>query len=253
VNAYTDAVAVITQGTGIGQRRRIISNSAGQLVISTGSDGRQWTTIPDTTSLFEIVTPELTSTNDVGVVTALPSTSTKTGYLVKLDASGLPYIDYTAPLVATETLGIPLPSMLTILGGTVWYTDQGSDLLTLTSARQRFAPRGAYSAYQIGQAVHLCGNEIDWQDVASIEVHYVPIAPDFSALTDLFLLPDSARASVVAQMASFMADRLAGMPDIVIDPDAFDGRGTKAENDFLSSLRLNKRGRSSFFREATDL
>jgi hypothetical protein len=253
VNAYADAVVVITQGAGIGQRRRIISNSSGQLVISTGSDGYQWETIPNTSSLFEIVTPELTSLDDVALVTAVPSTTTKTGYLVKLDASGLPHIDYSTPLVATESLGVTLPSMLALLGGTVWSTDDSSCPLVLAKVRQRFAPPGCYSAYQIGQTLHLCGDEVDWQDVASIEVHYVPIAPDFSALDDVFLLPDSARPAVVAQMATFMADRVAGMPDIAIDPVVFDGRSTKAENDFLSSLRLNKRGRSSFFREATDL
>jgi len=50
VNAYTDKMIKITAGTGVGQIRRIASNTA--TVITTTTD---WTTNPDATSDYEIL------------------------------------------------------------------------------------------------------------------------------------------------------------------------------------------------------
>ncbi len=54
VNGFVGMLVTITSGTGSGQIRPIYSNTANTLSI-TGSDGEQWTTIPDATSKFQIL------------------------------------------------------------------------------------------------------------------------------------------------------------------------------------------------------
>jgi hypothetical protein len=248
VNLYVGRVVVITEGPGMGQRRSVLSNTVDTLVISTGADGLQWATTPTTKSLFEVVVPVYQSSGVAGVVTDLPATLTQTGYLVKLSATGVPYIDYTAPLVASVEAGVPLPTALAILGGAARYTDADRRELALVSQGQRFDPPNWPAAYTVGQTLFLCGSKQDWLDVASLELDYVPIAPAFTQLTDYALLPDAAKPALVAAAAGFMAERVAGMPDVSIDPRALVARAAAAESDYLRALRLTRRGRRAQFR-----
>lgn len=243
VNAYVGKVVVVTVGPGLGQRRTIISNTATTATISTGSDGQQWATLPTTKSVFQIVTPVYSSSAGVGVVTALPALALQTGYLVKLDATGTPYIDFTAPLVANVETGVPLPTALAIIGGTVRYIDGSRDDLTLVTFGRRFEPPAWPACYTQGQQLMFCGNTDDWRDVASIDVDYVPIAPAFTALTDFVLVPDGARPALVAACASYMAMRVEAMPDVTIDASKHAARAQGAEADYLSTLALSRRGR----------
>lgn len=59
VNKYTNYDVEITGGTGVGQRRRIASNTANVLTLSTAVAGSArtgpWTTVPDATSTYRIV------------------------------------------------------------------------------------------------------------------------------------------------------------------------------------------------------
>lgn len=248
-NQDVGLVLVITAGTGKDQRREIQSNGASNWVISTGTDGRQWDTAPDATSLFEIVDPKFTSSEGLGVLTGLPAVSTQTGYLVRLSATGLPYIDWTKPLVADVEDGISLPAALAIIGGTVRYTDGDSGLLGFVSQDRRYKPPVFPAVYTVGQSLYFCGQKADWDEIKSLEIDYVPIAPPFTQLTDFFLLPDSARPALVAKAAAFMAVRVAGMPDVTIEPEPHVEKGEQSEERFLSSIRLTRRARRIVFRE----
>lgn len=250
-NQDQNRVVVITAGKGKGQIRSIISNTAAQWVISTGSDGFQWTTIPDTTSEFEIRTAGFSIDNTDAVVTALPSEDTQTGFLVRLNAQGVPYIDYTKPLVASVEHGVQLPSMTALLGGTCRYTNGDSDKLSITSFENRFDPVQWPAVYPAGETVRFCGTSNDWLDVLSLELHYAPIAPDFTALTDYFLLPDSAKPAAVARAAAFMALRVEGTAEEVqIDSGKYEGIAQESEDRFLKTIRLSSRSRSAVIRPA---
>lgn len=242
-DAYAGKTVEITAGPGIGQRRTILSNTAATATISTGSDGQQWETPPSTANLARIVTPLLSSSEGVGVVTALPALRSQIGYLVKLDATGTPYIDYTEPLVGNVETGVPLPSAIAVLGGTVCFTDGDRDELTLVTVGRRFDPPRMPAVYTQGQSLCFCGDAADWADVASIEVSYVPIAPALTALTDYLLLPDAARPALVAACASYMAMRVEGLDDVTIDAVKHHTRAKGAEDDYLSTLALSRRGR----------
>jgi hypothetical protein len=248
VNAYVGRVVVITQGPGIGQRRTILSNTIDTLVISSGSDGHQWSSLPTAASLLEVVVPVYQSSGIAGVVTDVPATLSQTGYLVKLTAQGTPYIDYTAPLVASVETGVPLPTALAFLGGAVRYADGEVGPLTLATEAQRFDPPDCPAAYTVGHTLFLCGSRRDWQDVASLELDYVPIAPAFTQPTDYLLLPDAARPALVAAAAGFMAERVEEMADVAIDSRKFVARAIAAEAAYLSALRLTRRARRTQFR-----
>lgn len=239
----------IVAGRGRGQMREVVSNTGEQWVISTGSDGKEWATTPDTTSVLEVLEPQLVVDEDVGVITELPAQSSRTGYLVRLNAQGLPYIDYTAPLTVWVDRGIPLPAMLAIHGGTVRYTNQGQDELTVTSYGRRLETQLTPAIYVAGETVHLCGTEDDWRDVESIEVVYTPVAPVFTGLREYFLLPDATRSCLATAGAAFCAGRLDGTDGLTLDVDRFDRAAAEAEQDYLNTLRLSKRARRTTMRE----
>jgi hypothetical protein len=236
-------VVVVTAGKGKGQIRSISTNSAAQWTVS-----QNWDTTPDTTSLFEIRSAGFTVDNTDAVVTALPSEDTQTGFLVRINAQGVPYIDYTKPLVASVEHGVQLPSMTALLGGTCRYVNGDQDDLTITSFKNRFDPLRWPAIYPAGETVRFCGSSNDWLDVLSLELHYAPIAPVFTALTDYFLLPDSAKAAAVARAAAFMALRVDGTEDIKIDAGVFEQIAESSEDRFLKTLRLSSRARTSVIR-----
>lgn len=242
-NQDVNRVLVITAGAGIGQRRAILSNTTDTWTISTGSDGQQWAVTPSTTSMFDVVVPIYGADSAIGAFTAVPATTSAVGYLIKLSATGVPYIDFTQPLVATMDAGAPLPAMQFPVDGTAWYTDGTSGPLWICVAEQRFRPPRFPAVYVQEQHVFLTGQSTDWQDVASIALRYTPIAPPFTALTDTFLLPDHARPALVSMGASFMAMRVAGMPDVQIDPAPHHKDGARAEASFLANVSAAKRGR----------
>lgn len=247
-NQDVGRVIVITKGTGIGQRREVLSNTASQWAISTGADDQAWETVPDSTSMFDVVTPAYASDNTIGVATAVPSTQTTAGYLVKVTAGGVPYIDFTQPLVATMDASVPLPAMQFPIDGTVWYLDGSKAPLAITD-RPRSYGAGGPTILVDSQAVQLCGEASDWSDVASIALRYAPIAPVFTALTDVFLLPDHARPVLVAKAEAFMALRVAASPDVSIDPTPHLANAQAAERAFLNNVTHAKRGRFSRIQE----
>lgn len=236
-------VVVITAGKGKGQIRSISANSAAQWTVSAN-----WDTIPDITSLFEIRSAGFNVDNTAAVVTQLPSEDTQTGFLVRINAQGVPYIDYTKPLVASVEHGVSLPSMTALIGGTCRYVNGDSDKLTVTSFANRFDPLTWPAIYPAGETVRFCGSNNDWLDVSSLELHYVPIAPALTALTDFLLLPDTAKPAVISRAAAFMALRVQGTEDVKIAADVFESLAQGSEDRFLKTIRLSSRARTSVIR-----
>lgn len=248
-NQDAQRMVVITSGTGYGQRRLVLSNTADTWVISTGSDGQQWTTTPDSSSTFDVVSPVYGSDDAIGVVTGLPAVTTSVGYLVKVSAQGVPFIDFTQPLVATVDAGASLPAMQFPLDGTVWYVDGSCGPLRLVPVTQRFGAFPQHTAYAVDQQLYLVGESADWQDVASISLRYTPIAPAFTALTDTFLLPDHARPALIAMSAAFMAERVSAWPDVSITIAPLNQRAAESRVAYLANVSAAKRGRNLRVRE----
>ena len=236
VNGDIGKVLVITTGLGFGQRREVVSNTATVWTVAA------WDTIPDTTSLFALVTPLTISDDTAGVVTALPSTTINRGYLVKLNSSGTPFIDYTQPLVATLEQGIELPTMQALLPDSCqwWQASSPNPFpLRVISADKRWLSWCAPTVYTIGRNLYLNGSSVEWANVQSLELRYVPVAPAFTSLADLFLLPDYARAVLVAKAAALCAMRVEGMEGVNIDSAKHGGESQRAESQFRQTVFMN--------------
>lgn len=247
VNEDIGRILLITAGKGQGQLREIASNTATTWTHTAWSSTTGWVT-PDASSIMQVVAPVYEATEAAGVVTDLPALSTRTGYLVKLSSTGVPTIDYTQPIVASVEDGVPLPAMHTLLGGTIRYSDGDTDELTVTSYARRMDATRSLAVYPVGETIRFCGSAEDWADVISIDALYTPVAPTFTLLTDLFLLPDAARPALVASAAAFMALRVAGTEDVSIDAAAFQALANNAQATYLSSVRLTSRARTTIMR-----
>jgi len=247
VNAYAGKYVWISDGPGFDQRREIVSNTSDTLTLS-----QAWATIPTpNVSLFEIVNPVPEITEDVGVVTALPADATRTGYLVRLNAQGVPYIDLTKPLLAKFGVGIDLPPAEYFLGGAVRFVVGDESELELRRYGQRWTLGvSGYGAYIMGGKLFLIGEQEIWGDVGSIDLRYVPIAPALTALTDLLLLDDTAYDALVARSALIMAHRVNGLPDVgKVDVGVFAAEATEAEGTFLSGVNRVARTFPKYVRE----
>lgn len=240
-NAYAGDLVEITDGTGAGQVRSIVSNTSSQLTVAA------WATVPDMTSLFRILTTVLADDGTMGVVTNFPLTTTRQGFAVKVNASGTPYLDLTTPLVATVDASLTLPAMKRLVGGTVWSTQNGTLTpcpLTLVGYQNRMRPLGRYVAVADGTSLTLQGSQTHWADVQSIELKYVPEPPAFTALTDVFLLPDGARPAVVAASALMAGQRVAALPDMgTLDLTSLASRAAEAEAAWLAEVQGQTRSR----------
>lgn len=237
VNEDAGRVVSITLGTGEGQFRQVASNTSDTWTLED-----DWTTTPDSTSLMVVLDPTFFASGELGVATVIPSVDRQTGYLVKTDATGQPYIDYTTPLVADIDHGVTLPSVQALTGGTIRYADGDPEPLLIVDYRDRM--QATRAVYRTGETVFLTGVDTDWEDVASVELHYVPLAPALTALADVLLLPDAAKGCVVAQVAGFMAMRVSGMADVNIDAGVYLSLGERSEREYLASVTLNGRHRT---------
>lgn len=178
-----------------------------------------------------IVLPPATPTPSV--VTALPPLTEHVGYLVRLDASGQPYVDTTRPLVAHRETDIPLPPHLLLLGATVRGPVTGTFSGPMRGAAVRIIPwahrfdvRGGWPAITVqNQSASIVGDVAWWQGVDSLELRYVPIAPAFATqsrtvLDTPMLLPDWCENVMVAGLAVEAARRCAALKVDGVDPAA---------------------------------
>jgi hypothetical protein len=231
VNAYAGKFVWIPDGPGFDQRREILSNTADTLTLS-----QAWTSLPVLNlSTFEIVNAVPDISENVGVVTALPADSTRAGYLVRLNAQGVPYIDLTKPLVAKFGVGIDLPPAEYFFGGAVRFVGGNESELELRRYGQRWTLGvSGYGGYIMGGKLFLIGEMAIWGDVGSIDLRYVPIAPALTALTDYLLLDEAAYDTLVARSAQVIANRVNGLPDVgKVDVGQFVDEAVEAEETYL--------------------
>lgn len=252
-NQFANDTVVIVAGTGSTQPpRTIASNTASQLTIT-----QPWLIQPDITSLFQVVQAINLVDQTFGAVTDIPGLSSSTGYLVRLNAQGIPYVDYTRPLVVSLASGIPLPPYHSVLAGTVRLIPQNDlrgnpplqDKLTLNSYADRFAYQGNFGAYLLNGSLYLMGGREDWQNIQGIELTYVPIPPAFTARDDYFLLPEMALPILVERAVVFAASRVQGIPGVPQLPiDAFVAMAQGATDSFIKTLSLTSTARVSRIR-----
>ena len=243
VNLFANRYVVITAGPGLGQQRAIISNTADTLVISTGTDGEQWATVPTDESMFTVVDAPLVITMEAGAITAVPALGERSAYLVRLTAAGAPYIDLARPLVARFDVGIDLPPHEFIIGGTVRdATGTGTAPLYITRYPFRETDNAVFASYLMDAKLFLLGDQRTWQGIASIDLRYVPIAPALTALADYFLLGDNAYDVLVARAAAYAALRVNSLPDETkVDPAPLVNEANLAETVFLSAIGRSAR------------
>lgn len=260
-NALVGAHVRVVAGPGAGQRRRIVSNTSDTLTVSAdwGSAPAGVVAVvpsegdtPDTTSLLDVVQGVAETTGTQAVVTAVPAVAARRGYLVRLDATGTPYLDLAQPVVAFVDAPVPLPALMHLLGGTVRLTDDpagpGLPLEILPYEARLTSPRG-FAAYQLGEALYLIGDEV-WDDAASIELRYVPVPPAFTAPGDYVLLADLAVPALVATLALAAAEHVSEMEDApAIDLSRFQARAEASRERFLNTVALQRRNRVYVTRE----
>lgn len=119
--------------------------------------------------------------------------------------------------------------------GDVIYTD--SDLgpfpLFIRSWDDRHRRDQQYYAGERAGTLYLFGTAEDWQDVESVTVSYVPLAPELVAMSTPLVIPDSGEQALAALCALFMAGRGGeGAPD----PNWLKLEAREAEDDFLRAI-----------------
>lgn len=244
-DADVNAILEVVAGAGADQRRVITSNTSDTWSFAA------LTVALDATSVVRVVSVASSVDQDLSVVTAMPTTDTREGYLIKLDASGVAYIDLTDPLVATFDRGVPLPKYKHILGGTVHFTGSTDYCeLTLTDFASRNDALGDYCAHIAGRELFLQGDSTDWDSVESIDLRYVPEPPRLAQLSDYFLLPDHAESVLIAQGAMIAGQRVQGLEGMAApDLSLLMAERDRAESAFLSEVAAQTRATQQRLRE----
>lgn len=185
-------------------------------------------------------------------VTGIPFVSSDAGFIVRMSDTGVPYLDSTRPISIVVDQGVQLPIVLACIGGTTHYADGQDDELCITSYGRRFDPPDFPAVYFNDQLLMLVGCQADWNEIVSIELRVTPLTPALTSLDDYFLVPDGARPCLVAQAASIAAERAAAFAqsqsNAAPDVNAFAARAERAEDRYLSTLRISKRARHTTMR-----
>lgn len=251
VNADVGLGLVVLEGPGAGPDavRIVASNTADTWTVP------NYGVSPTDASLFRLVVlPAADIDGTSGVVTQVASTRTRAGYLVKLDATGVAYLDLDTPLVALLPQGIPLPPLdrIVSLHGTRSGTATVPNPLTYPLGDNPvFFPVPVYhgrhqgqfsgrAAFVEGSALHLMGDQAGWLGVRNLVLSYVPIPPLFAVsrtvLDDYFLLPDPAYDALVGALA-VCAARQAAARQHTVDVAAEAAEATACTSAWLTSVR----------------
>ncbi len=248
-NQFAGQYVQITDGTDVFDVRVIASNTSNTLTVS-----QNWAVNPDTTSLFLILSLSPEMTQETSAIMALPALGQRTAYLVKYDANGNQYLDLSTPLVGMFEQGITLPPHKALIDGVVYFTTGFNPLdtmpLTIVDRSNRQNAWGLYPCWTDNTSLYLIGQANDWQNVASIDIRYVPEPEDLTQLTDEFILPDSAEAVLVAAAAAFAAKRVYNAPDTPqVDVGLYVTEQMDAERYWLEELGSRYRSETAYTRE----
>lgn len=252
VNGDIGLALVIVAGPGSGPDavREVTSNTA------TVWTHAAWSTTPVAAqSVIKLVQlPSAQADGDSGgAVTRIAPTQEAAGYLVRLDASGNPYVDLTKPLVATLRSSMTLPPHDRLLGldiiadpsgGTnggsfpaLW--TNGATPVPIYHHANRFM--GGRCVWVQGDQMFFNGPQAAWTGIRSLELRFVPIPPLFdgssrTVVDDVYLLPDTAFDALVALGAADAARFAAAKGNTTVDPDGEFALADAAVNDWLLSL-----------------
>ncbi len=190
VNAYIGKYVRIDFGTGADQVRRIVSNTANSLTIDSADP---WTTVPTTTSHYEIIQGTVETQDDLKLTKGVRPEGNQVGYAVKYNyTTKSAYIATDEPLTVRFQEGIQLPEFKRILGMTVYRGTRGEVEAGIVDYNLRYQPPRRPAAYVLNRTMYLVDPMVDWREEDEIELWYVPVPPALDAVTDIFLLPDSA-------------------------------------------------------------
>lgn len=247
VNQFANRYVVIKAGTGIGQRRKIVSNDATTLTIAAA---QAFDPVPSTDSTFDVVAPVTEATGQMGVVTQLPALDSRVAYTVSLDASGQAQIDLTSPLTARFDASIPIAPFIHLMGGTVRFAGDPdyTEPLEIFPYGDRFRASDFNAVYVMGERAFLAGVAEDWVAVASVELMYVPIPPAFTSPTDISVLPDVCAPVLIACGGDYAAQRCLEL-GLTVDTARYAVRMETALQQFLDTVSARKRGRATVTRE----
>ena len=242
--------AYITDGPGVGGARKVTANTADTLSFLVGE---VWSNgAPTAASRVAIIKVSPDVDASAGVFNNIPTTTTRRGFMVKLDASGNPYVDSSTPLLLSVEHGVPLPPSLFISDiGVVRFTKPkyDPDTFRLVPPGQRQSAHFIYSGYVMNQTLYLMGTKQEWAEVQGIDLRYVPIPPVLATLTDLLLLPDHASTACVEQMAAFFGRRLVGATVDQLTLSTLAGAASDAEQVFLETIGRKGRARTVVVRD----
>lgn len=237
VDLYVGQLLVIVSGLGAGQVRDIASNTSDTFTVT-----EAWTQVPDDTSTYAVLGDNEVVTGSVGIsMGQQPTTVSREGWLVYLDAQGNPYLDLAAPVTVPVSDGIPIPPHYYVNHGLVRFvTDpnypNSSKTFTISTLDAQANPPMPYSGAIVDQKLQLFRPFEQWKRVTSIEIPYLPLAPTVSGYDDVLFLPDTAEEALVARVALQMAKRVRAM-DRLGDPSLY--RDIKEQADETEALYLN--------------
>lgn len=215
VDAWLGQLVQVTAGQGAGQVRQIASNTADTLTLT-----QAWTTVPDATSVFQVMTNVEAVTGTVGVQLGKHQpVRSVSSWLVMLDPSGQPYLDLAQPVQVPMTEAIPLPPHYYVDHGLVRFRKADSPqvdpdrqtILTLAPLEQQTAPPRSYSATVVNGQLQLLRPFDQWHHAVALEVPYLPLCPGVSGASDVLLLGDAAEEALVARVAMRMGERAVAM------------------------------------------
>jgi hypothetical protein len=236
VDAYMGQAVELLSGTGAGQVRQVMSNTADTIVLPSDTP---WDIVPDATTTFVIRTIMSEVDGSVGVMLgSQPNTRDENAFLVKLDAQGRPYLDLATPVTVPVSLGIPLPPSQGILDGMVFRQQPSeypapSQVLSIIPWNARQTPPQQYCAAVLGQQLYLCAPYQQWSDVTRIEIPYIPLPPAISRAEDYVFLPDDSEDALVAAVVLGMARRALSLGAAGMDIGDVAARASQAEADYL--------------------
>lgn len=253
INEHAARILRIEAGPGEPHEQEIVANDADDLT------GLAFTVVPDATTVMSIVEASPAVSGEIGAVTRTPPLGRNQGYLVKIDATGAPYLDLTTPLVCYFDEGVTLPQHLRVLPGARLRsaspnTPLAEDLpASLPEPMQGFniVPYGQRHFYQgpagyiLGEKLYLIGGRAEWTGVRSIELRLVPIPPPVTeTLDDVFLLPDAAEDALASYGVLCAYARLSALLKKEIGPDVireWTADRKDAEASYLASVLQRKK------------
>lgn len=130
-------------------------------------------------------------------------------------------------------------------------TGSDPEILTMIAPHELPEYVGERACYLEGSNAYFSGQPADWSQVSTVDVVYVPWIPDIAALTDVLIVPDTAKSAFSSALAFAFARRCNGSPfsleaadqsDLIrLDVTAFAQTAAEAERQWLATISDQRR------------